>query len=147
MASKEFVAVTWSPQQLIDEDTLDQINNNLIYLRNQSVNGAYMNLNNGVTDVGIKLLCGRKMIAPRAGDTAVVTVSFAKLFTPGTVPVITTSITSADGKVKIFSVINGIGQDQPSHQGFQCKVNLAVDNKKKDKITKPLYVNWIAMGI
>lgn len=146
MASREFVAVTWSPDQLVDEDSLDQINSNLIFLRNQMVNGGYMHLNNGVTSTGIKMLCGRKIIAPVKSDTASARVAFAKMFTPDSVPVITTAVNSPGGKVKIFSVISGIGQDQPNHQGFEVKVNVAADSASKDVISKPLYINWIAMG-
>lgn len=145
MASNEFVAVNWAPGQLLDEDTLDQMNSNINYIKRQSVDGAYMHLNNGVTTQGIKILCGRRQITPRKADTAVVRIGFAKMFTPGISPVITTSITSP-GQTHIFHVINGIGRLQPNHQGFECKVNVAADAKKKDTIAKSLYVNWIAMG-
>ena len=145
MAGKEFVAVNWNQGQLIDEDTLDQINSNITYLRNQMVDGRYMHLNNGVVDLGLKMLCGRAIITPKKSDTAVVRVAFAKIFTPNSVPVVTTSITSP-GQVHFFSVISGIGQTHPNHQGFECKVNLAAEHKKNDKITKPIFINWIAMG-
>ena len=145
MASTEFVAVTWQPTQLIDEDSLDQISNNLIFLRNQMVDGKYMQLNSGVTDTGIKLLCGRGLIAPRNSDSATLRINFASMFTAGTNPVITTSITSSN-KVKIFHVINGIGTFHPNHLGFEAKVNLYYDSTKKDKIKNTLCINWIAMG-
>lgn len=145
MANNEFVAVNWSPGQLVDEDTLDRVNSNITYLRNQSVDGKYMHLNNGVTDIGIKILCGRKQITPRKSDTALVRIGFAKMFTPDSAPVITTSITSPS-QVKIFSIINGINRLQPNHQGFECKVQIAAEGKKNDKIAKSIYVNWIAVG-
>lgn len=145
MASTEFVAVTWQPNQLIDEDSLDQISNNLIFLRNQMVDGKYMQLNSGVTDTGLKLLCGRALITPRNSDTATVRINFASMFTVGTVPVVTTSITSSN-RIKIFHTIRGIGSFHPNHQGFEAKVNLDYDSKKKDKIKSTLCVNWIAMG-
>lgn len=145
MASTAFVAVSWQPNQLIDEDSLDQISANLTYLRNQMVDGKYMFLNNGVVDTGIKLLCGRAIIAPRNSDTATVRIHFAHMFTTGSTPVVTTSITSGQ-KVKIFHIINGIGSFHPNHQGFEAKVNLDYDSNKKDKIKSNLCVNWIAMG-
>lgn len=145
MASKEFVAVSWSPGEMIDEDSMDQMNNNITYLRNQSVDGRYMFLNNGVVDTGIKLLCGRKIITPRGSDTATVRVGFAKMFTPNITPVITTSIVSPS-QPRITHIINGIGRLQPNHQGFECTVNVIADVKKNDKIARALYVNWIAMG-
>lgn len=146
MASTEFVAVTWQPNQLLDEDTLDTISNNLIYLNNKMINSKYTQLNGGISDSGIKLLCGRALITPQSGDTANIRVNFASIFTAGTNPVVTTSITSAN-KVKVFHIINGIGQLHPNHIGFDCKVNLDYDSKKKDKIKSTMCVNWIAMGI
>lgn len=143
--ANEFVAVNWSPGQMIDEDSLDQINSNAVYLRNQAVDGKYMHLNNGVTDINIKLLCGRKEITPRRSDTAAVRIGFAKMFAPDSSPVITTSITSPS-QAKIFSVINGIGRLQPNHQGFECKVQVSADTKANDKIAKSIFINWIAMG-
>ena len=145
MAAREFVAVNWTANQIIDEDSLDQINNNTVYLRNQSVDGKYMHMNNGVVDIGIKILCGRKQVIPKASDTATVRIGFAKMFTPDSTPIITTSLLSP-GPVKFFHVINGINRLHPNHQGFECKVNAYFDAKKKDKIPRQLWINWIAMG-
>lgn len=145
MAVKEFVAVSWTANQIIDEDSLDQLNDNTVYLRNQSVDGRYMHLNNGVTDTGIKILCGRKQITPRKSDTALVRIGFAKMFTPDSAPVVTTSITSP-GAVKFFHVINGINRLHPNHQGFEVKVNVYADTRKNDRFAKSIFVNWIAMG-
>lgn len=145
MASKEFVAVSFSPNQLIDEDTLDQMNNNLVYLRDQAIDGKYQHLNGGATDKGIKMLCGRAVIAPRKGDTAKQRVNFARMFTPDSVPVITTSITSTH-QTRIFETIAGIGRVHPNHQGFEVTVNVAAEKEKNDKISRKIYINWIAMG-
>lgn len=145
MAVKEFVAVTWTANQIIDEDSLDQLNSNMVYLRNQGVNGKYLHLNNGAVDTGIKILCGRRQITPRKSDTALVRIGFGKMFTPDSAPVITTSLTSP-GAVKFFTVINGINRLHPNHQGFECKVNVAADSRKNDKFAKSIFVNWIAMG-
>lgn len=145
MANREFVAVNWTANQLIDEDSLDQMNANIVYLRNQVVNGKYQHLNNGVVDIGLKILCGRKQITPRTTDTAIVRVGFSTLFTPDSAPVITTSLVSP-GAVKFFHVINGIGRLHPNHQGFECKVNVYADNKKNDQFKSSIFVHWIAMG-
>lgn len=145
MAEKEFVAVNWTANQVIDEDSLEQLNDNMVHLRNTAVDGAYMHLNNGVTTTGIKILCGRKQITPRKSDTALVRVGFAKMFTPDSNVVVTTSLTSP-GAVKFFHVINGINRLHPNHQGFEAKVNVYADVKKNDRFAKSIYVNWIAMG-
>lgn len=145
MAVNEFVAVTWSPNQLIDEDSLDQMNNNITYLRDQSTDGLYQHLGGGGTDKGIKLLCGRGIITPRKGDDARLRISFNKLFTPNSTPIVTTSITSTH-QTNIFLTIEGIGRVHPNHQGFVAKVNVAADLKRQDRIARKIYINWIAMG-
>lgn len=145
MAQKEFVAVNWTANQIIDEESLDQINQNTVYLRDQSIDGKYQHMNNGTVDIGIKMLCGRKQITPRRSDTALVRVGFGKMFTADSAPVVTTSLTSA-GAVKFFTVINGIGRLHPNHQGFECKVNVYASKKKNDKFARSIWVNWIAMG-
>lgn len=145
MAKKEFVAVNWTANQILDEDSLDQMNSNLVWLRNNKVEGRYMHLNNGVVDQSVKILCGRKQITPRKEDTAIVRIGFAKLFTPDSIPVITTSIVSP-GPVKFFHIINGINRLHPNHQGFECKVNVNADKEKNDQFVNSIFINWIAMG-
>ena len=145
MATKEFVAVNWTANQIIDEDSLDQLNSNIVYLRNTKVEGKYMHLNNGVVDKSIKILCGRRQITPRKSDTAIVRVGFAQMFTPNSTPIITTSLVSP-GPVKFFHIINGINRLHPNHQGFEAKVNVYADSKKNDQFTESIFVNWIAMG-
>ncbi len=146
MADREFVAVTWTANQIIDEDSLDQLNSNMVWLRNQMIDGKYMHLNNGVTDTGIKILCGRKQVTPRKSDTALVRIGFSKMFTPDQAVIVTTSLTSP-GPVKFFHVINGINRLHPNHQGFECKININADAKDNDRFAKSVFINWIAMGI
>lgn len=145
MANREFVAVNWTANQIIDEDSMDQTNSNLVWMRNHKLEGKYQHLNNATTEIGLKMLCGRKQITPRKSDTAIVQVGFTKLFTPNSTPVVTTSITSP-AQVNFFTIINGINRLHPNHVGFECKVNVAGNVKNKDKIAKSIFINWIAMG-
>lgn len=145
MANRQFVAVNWTANQLIDEDSMDQVNSNLVWMRNHKVEGKYQHLGNSTTEVGLKILCGRRQITPRKNDTAIVQVGFTKIFTPDSIPVITTSIVSPS-QVNFFTIINGINRLHPNHQGFECKVNVAATKKANDKIQKSIFINWIAMG-
>lgn len=145
MANKSFVAVNWTPSQVIDEDSLDQMNNNIIVLRNQKVEGKYQHQNGGIVDTGVKILCGRGQITPRAADTATIRIGFANMFTPDSQPIISTSIVSP-GHAKFFHVINGINGLHPNHQGFDCKVVVYADSKKNSKFTDSIFIHWVAMG-
>lgn len=147
MADKDFVAVNWTSRQLIDEDSLDQISNNLVYLRDTMTTGAYMHDNAGLTTNGLKILSGRKQVSPVKDDTVNVRVSFASIFTPNSKPVVTTSICSPSGKANFAHIIYGLNDgDEPNHQGFRVKIVANYTKDKLDKIDKVLYVNWIAMG-
>ena len=147
MSNKEFVAVNWTAHQILDEDSLDQMNSNLVNLRNTKVEGRYTHLNNsGQVNQGIKILCGRKQITPHPKtDTVIVRVGFGLMFTPNSRPVITTSITSP-GYVRFFHIINGIDQLHPNHQGFECKVNVDAERPRFDNFARSIFINWIAMG-
>lgn len=145
MANKEWVAVSFSPHQALDVDTMEQMNSNIIWLKNHAIDGKYMHLNNGVTDIGLKILCGRKQITPRKSDTAIVRIGFAKMFTPDSIPVITYSLVTP-GAVKFWHGMNGIDRLHPDHRGFEVKVNVAADKKKNDKFAKSVFINWIAVG-
>jgi hypothetical protein len=147
MASTEFVAVTWNPQQLVDQDTLAQLNNNLIYLRDNMVDGSYEHVNgSGVVPTGIKILCGRKVVPPRDDDNATATVTFSRMFTPGTTPVVTVTPCIPGSLANLTWGIDGIGTDHPTHQGFRIRTRVQANLAKNDKISKPVYFNWIAMG-
>jgi hypothetical protein len=145
MASKEFVPVSITPGELIDEDTLAQMNNNITYLRDQMVDGIFQHTNGGGTSTGIKILAGRIAIKPRAGDDARAKVKFLRMFTPGCQPIVTTSVTSTH-QPNIFVTIEGDGQVHPDHNGFVGIVNIAAEKKKQDKIARKIYINWIAVG-
>lgn len=151
MAANEFVAVNWTARQLIDEDAMDQINSNLVYLKNAMTTGAYTGSNTEVrVDQGLKMVCGRKLIATgESEDTANVRVGFpSNLFSAGTSPIVTTSLACPAGVTGLTSVIYGPdGNDHPTHQGFRIKLHAApTGDAKKANLKKAVYVNWIAMG-
>jgi hypothetical protein len=147
MASTDYVAVSWNPGQLVDEDTLDQMNNNITYLKNQMIDGKYTQLNGGLVDINLKMLCGRNIITARKSATATITVNFASMFSSTCTPIVTTSLVSPS-QDRIFTIVNGIGQLHPSNHGFQVTVDAALTTGADTggTIAKDLYINWIAMG-
>ena len=145
MASKEFVAVSWSPGQLVEEDTLDQMNNNITYLRDQMVDGQYQHRLGGLTDTNIKLLCGYATIPPNKANTATTSVSFSKMFSPNSYPVVTASVIGTKNR-NIDLTLGGIGQTFPNHQGFYAKVYVGDIGKVVGQIHGTIYIMWIAMG-
>lgn len=144
MPSKYFTAVNWSPGQLIDEDSLDQMNNNEVFLRDQMVDGKYMFDWGGQVDTGVKILCGRVYIPPQNVQVTYGTVGFPQLFTPQSQPIVTATILSQEQCAHEY-IVHGIGTYFPDHRGFQFKLKISNAYPKKT-LDQPLYFQYIAMG-
>lgn len=144
MASREFVAVSFAPSQLLDEETLDQINDNTVFLRDQSVDGLYQHGSGGGTSTGLKIVCGRNLVKPRKGDTASIQIRFNTFFTPESSVVVVASANTTR-QTKTFITVEGIGRTVPNHTGFIANVNVDYAKERYDKI-RTMYINWIAMG-
>lgn len=145
MASNEFVAVNWSPSQLLDEDSFDQMSNNINYLRDQAVDGLYQHRLGGTTDTNLKILCGTGGIAARKSAHANLTISFAKMFSPNSYPSVVATPVSVRPRY-VFLTVMGIGRSLPNHQGFVARVTVDNVGKSAGVINASIYVNWIAMG-
>lgn len=143
-ASKQFVSVNFTQGQLLDTDTLNQLNNNEVFLRDQMVDGKYTNDWGGVYDVNVKLLCGRVYVPQQNVPVVYGTVAFPSMFSPGFQTIITTALHSPE-ECKFEHVIYGIGQYWPDHRGFQfkMKINPAYNNQV---FSNAVYLNWMAMG-
>jgi hypothetical protein len=146
VVSKQFIPISFSPGQLLDEDTLDQMVANEQFLRDQSVDGKVTTEWGSIWDTGIKMLCGRAMIPAQSASVVYGTVGFTSMFTPGSQPVIATGITSVAGN-KFMHVIRGIGQVMPDHRGFQYQLNVRGVGDDNSSIGNTIYLNWIAMGV
>jgi len=140
-----FKAVNWTPSEMIGERKMDTLADNADYLYKNTPRSIYT-LPGGIRRVeGLKLATGRAIITKRNRDDAVVEVRFGNYFSSYCEPNITTGVISAS-QPRVFCTINGIGRLIPDSRGFQVGVNIAANNKKKDKIVKTMYVAWSAMG-
>lgn len=146
MANEQFVAVNWNPAQLVDEATLDQLNANMVFLKNQMVDGKYQHANTAsVVDIGLKVLGGRMVMNPNAkAPYSDKTVTFAGHFTANSRPHITTGILSVHERQIICTYI-GIGKAEVDHRGFTARCT-NVSNAKKPKFPTAVHVAWIALG-
>lgn len=145
MATKEFVAVNFTPGQLLDEDVMDQLNNNMVYLRDQSVDGLYQHRLGGVTDVGLKILSGTATVPARKAQGANATISFAKLFAPNSRPNVVATVVSY--KIRQVNItIQGITGALPDNRGFIAKVTVPGVGTKPGVLNNPVYVSWAAIG-
>ncbi len=144
-ASRQFIAVNFSQGQLLDVDTLNQLSNNTVYLRDQMVDAKYQYEWGGVVDINVKLLAGKTYVPPSGDQGPIyVTIGFTNIFTPGCNPIITTGL-QTEGGAKFEHCLYGIGTYHPDHRGFvaKVKVNPAYPRGVFDQ---HMHVNWTAVG-
>lgn len=145
MASTPFRAVNFQPNQLLSADLLNQLATNQTWLYENTPRAVYTYA--GITRrEGVRLVSGRALIGATAKNNAHQTVRFGNFFSTNCNPNITHGIVSAQQR-RFFVTIDGIGQLMPDNTGFQIHVYLdAQTPKKQDKISRNIYVPWIAMG-
>lgn len=148
MATKQFVPVNFSTGQLLDEDSLDQLNNNTVALRDQSVDGKFFDGAGILVDTGIKMLGGRIFIPAQPSlDVVYGTVAFPSLFTPGCLPAVATGIMCPDQMNKFMHVHFGIGYPYADHRGFGFKINVrSPAANSNDTFTSNLWLQYVAVG-
>lgn len=146
MASTPFRVVNWSPNELIGEDKMDQMNSNMTWLRDNTPR-VYYTLPSGFRRVeGVRIAAGRALIPPKKTDNATAQVYFNNLFSQGCQPIVTTGIVSSSQR-HIFAVVNGLGSTtQPDNRGFGIFVKIMTGNKKTNFIKHSFYVSWMALG-
>lgn len=115
-----FIAVNWNPNQVLDEASLDQINANTVWLRNNMVRGL---VDSSVqVDYGVKIFAGKAPFNfPSPG--AWMNVDFPSWFTNGCQPVVTASVHSSMGYNEWGIRLTGKGANTaPDHTGFAVAI-------------------------
>ena len=144
MADVPFKVISWSEFDVIDEDKMDALVTNDIWLRDNMMRGQYRGHNIRITE-GVKMLSGMVYITSRKQSYATTNVSFGGFFLSTCQPIVTIGIVSSHQR-RIFATLDGIGKMHPDSRGFQIHVQVEGDTKKQKKIQKNFYVNWQAMG-
>ena len=137
----EFVAVNWNSNQLIDEDSLDQLNANVNWLKNNSLTGQYQQPTGTPTSTGLKILAGKSSLGTSGSYFAALDVYFAKSFTPNSSPVVTASIYSSN-QVSAFNIYGLDNSTTIDHRGFKIFLRKIDNTIYQDNS----YINWIAVG-
>lgn len=142
-----FVSQSFVTNDVITKDSLDQMQSNLQWLKDNIPRGRY-NYNTGYTDENAVILCGQVKIGKSKKESVVrKRIRFGKAFAPNCTPNVTFGICS-DSTREIFCVINGInGAGFPDGTGFDLVVAVPDDDRKKAwQIKKPFYIQWQAFG-
>lgn len=145
MASTIFRVVNWAPNEVLDEEKMEQINSNIVWLRDNTPRSVYT-LPSGIRRIeGLRLVAGRQAFGGKKSGQSTATVNFgSNLFVDNCQPLITTGTVSTK-QTDLFVIINGIGQLQPDNRGFQITVSVAKNGKKRDQL-KGCHISWHALG-
>lgn len=145
MAATAFSAVSWSPSEIITDERMQQFSDNVQWVFDNTPRAMYTNPSGLKRVNGIRMVSGKALITARATATATVTVQFGNAFTNGCLPVVTTGNNNTFQN-KVFVRIQGNGQLQPNHTGFQIEVEVLSVGTAKEKIKNNFFVHWLAMG-
>jgi hypothetical protein len=144
MPATPFIAVSWSPNEVIGDDKMNTIANNTQWLYEYTPRVLYTDGPLSRAE-GIKIASGKVRFNKRKSDTASERVDFGNFFSTRCQPNIATGNYSNNQR-KIFTAISGIGQELPDHRGFNIGVEIAATSDKNDQIVDRFWVSWIAMG-
>lgn len=140
MAEVPFKVISWTEFDLIDEDKMDALVTNDIWLRDNMARGQYQGHGVKRTE-GIKIASGLALITARKQTNATQNIAFNGFFLSVCNPIVTTAIVSSHQR-RVFCTIDGLGKLHPDSRGFQCHIQVESDKK----IKRNMYVSWHAVG-
>jgi hypothetical protein len=145
MAATPYRPINWAPNEIITEDKMDQMANNVQWIKENKPDALYTLPGGTKRYTGVKIAGGRVMIPPHPKtDTATATIRFGDFFTNRCQPIITTGILS--NHIMTFCITNGINGLIPDNTGFEIHAKYFSDGKKKSTIGKSFYIQWQALG-
>ena len=145
MPATSYSPVSWSPSEIITDERMQQNSDNVQWVFDNTPRALYTNPSGLKRPNGIRFVGGKALITARPTDTAQVRVQFGNAFSNGCLPIITTGNNNSFQN-KVFVRIQGTGELQPNHTGFQIAVEVAATLVGNDKISNNFFVHWIALG-
>lgn len=146
MSSTPYKAVSFSKDDVLMKNDMDQINNNIQWINENTPRGILTNQGTSVQkDVSTLILGGATVIRRKPKATSsLVPVRFGGYFAPGSSPYVTTGLVS-DKKTDVFCVVNGPGRSLgPTYVGFD--ISVATNEGGKDYLKRDMWVFWHAFG-
>lgn len=156
MGATQFKALDFQPNEVITRDKLDQMQDNLQWINDNTPRGRLFH-GNARYESDLVIVSGRTLIS-RAKYKYVGAKSqyFGPWFEPGTAVNISTGVIS-DQKKQVFCVVNGLGNSpHPDYRGFAIYISITTlsarpklvkGKRQRDKPDRPIYVSWMATGL
>ncbi len=148
MAVASYSGVSWADDEPIFTDKLNQMAQNDQWFFENMPTVLYTNgsLTPSIKrQKAIKVLSGILLCQPSATGIQNHVQYFGSYFTAGCNPVIVTSLLH-NGDVRLHLGHKGIGQPIPDHRGFEVLGAADQLNLKANRMTKPFYITWLAVG-
>lgn len=138
-------AVSFSQHDPITKEEMDQLNANYQWIHDNTPVGLFYKRDSKPVQEMLVIVAGRALIKKHPKmDHAKVKVNLRKAFAPDCRPAVTTGLVT--NSVKTFCTVHGPkGANYPTATGFEISVEKSY-NGRDDKIKKPFYVHWMAMG-
>lgn len=145
-------AVTFKQHDTITRDLMDQVQQNLQYVNDNTPRGRiYSGTGSSLTtrDTLLVLVGGKtKINRNKKKATANATVKFGAAFAPTCNPSVTTGICADHQRTLFVTLVGPQGTRLPTATGFEIHAAIQDDpnTKKSEVIKKDFWVHWIAMG-
>lgn len=140
MAATQYKAVTWSPNELISGDKMNQMSTNMDWLAQNTPRALY-SVSGLKTQQGIKIIGGMTFLPASSKQSTVnASVMFSGFFSSNCMPIITTGTVSIHMR-SIFVGIHGLDGLKPDARGFVINAKSETKN-----VPRSFYVSWQALG-
>ena len=145
MADTPWTVVAWQPRDAVTTSKLQQMVNNIDWLRQTTARARYRF---AVTrDTGVQIIAGVGVIPKQSDSYGSTKVDFGtNIFTVDSRPIVTNGIYSPHRRVHV--TLTGDGQLLPDERGFiiHAQMDNPNTNGKKNVLDSKIFVPWIAMG-
>lgn len=147
MAATPYRAVSFEQDDILDEDSLDQLQANYQWIKDNTPRGRFFAASGRPSDTNILMVGGKTRIKHnRKSDSGKSVVRFGNAFASTSLPHVTTAIIATFQR-KIHCTLGGIGKaTYPNASGFEVYINIDAEKAKHDKMDKDVWVSWIAVG-
>lgn len=135
MAVTQFVELSWSPDQIVEEDMLQQINDNTVWLRDNMVIAS---IGTAASTNRVKIICGKVTIPSTISYGGG---KFSNAFASTPLPNVTLGL---ETNSNLRTAMNMTKVDE---SGFTVRVDFFGTDGKRPRTRPRAIVHWQAMGV
>ena len=135
MATTGFVELSWSPDQIVEDDMLQQINDNTVWLRDNMVVAS---IGTSASTNRVKIICGK---IPLSSAVSYGGGKFTNAFASTPVPNVTLGLQMNS------TYRTSMNMTKVDESGFTVRVDIFDTAGKRPKTRPTCIIHWQAMGV